>query len=113
MASTSFRPVDLLLDQADARLADAEGHGLERLVATLYEERSQMGLGAFPLTHAIRGWWDRSDTEIDLVAHGGLHGSRNRQGTGEELSASWRLARARARGRPGALGRLPSRSCRS
>ncbi len=68
VASTSFRPVDLLLNQADARLADAEGHGLERLVATLYEENSRKGVGDFALTRAIRGWWDRNDTEIDLVA---------------------------------------------
>lgn len=68
VASTSFRPVDLLLEQADVRLADAEGHGLERLVSTLYEERSRKGLGDFPLSHAVRGWWDRGDTEIDLVA---------------------------------------------
>ena len=67
VASTSFRPVDRLLDQAELRLANAEGHGLERMVATLYQERSRKGLGDFPLTHAIRGWWDRNDTEIDLV----------------------------------------------
>lgn len=68
VASTSFRPVDVLAKQADVRLADAEGHGLERLVATLYAERSRKGLGDFPLTEAVRGWWDRNDTEIDLVA---------------------------------------------
>jgi len=68
VASINFRPVELLLEQADARLADAEGHGLERLVYALYEERSRKGLGDFPLTRAVRGWWDRSDTEIDLVA---------------------------------------------
>lgn len=68
VASTSFRPIDLLVAQADERLAVAEGHGLERLVATLYAERSRKGLGDFPLTAEIRGWWDRNDTEIDLVA---------------------------------------------
>lgn len=68
VASTNFRPVEALVSQADARLADAEGHGLERLVATLYEERSRKGLGEFPLTAAVRGWWDRGDTEVDLVA---------------------------------------------
>lgn len=68
VASINFRPVDALVIQADARLADAEGHGLERLVATLYEERSRKGLGDFPLTAAVRGWWDRGDTEVDLVA---------------------------------------------
>jgi AAA+ ATPase superfamily predicted ATPase len=67
-AATSFRPVTQLIAQADERLAMAEGHGLERLVAGLYEERSRKELGDFPLTHAVRGWWDRSDTEIDLVA---------------------------------------------
>lgn len=68
VASTSFRPLDVLVEQADARLADAEGHGLERLAAALYEERSRKAVGDFGLTEAVRGWWDRSDTEIDLVA---------------------------------------------
>ncbi len=68
VASTSFRPVDTLVASADARLQGVEGHGLERLVATLYEERSRKGVGDFPLTEATRGWWDRSDTELDLVA---------------------------------------------
>lgn len=68
VASTNFRPVPTLLLQADERLATAEGHGLERLVATLYEERSRKGVGDFALTQAIRGWWDRNDTELDLVA---------------------------------------------
>ncbi|MGF1508943.1 MAG: hypothetical protein ACFB9M_05500 [Myxococcota bacterium] len=58
----------MLVDQADARLADAEGPGLERLVAQLYEERSRRSLGDFALTHRIEGFWDRSDVEIDLVA---------------------------------------------
>jgi hypothetical protein len=46
----------------------AEGYGLERLVGQLYEERSRRGIGDFSLTARIQGWWDRSDTEIDLVA---------------------------------------------
>jgi AAA+ ATPase superfamily predicted ATPase len=41
---------------------------LEGLVEQFYEERSRLGLGDFPLTSRIEGWWDRSDTEIDLVA---------------------------------------------
>lgn len=68
VASTSFRPVDWLVAEADARLADAEGHGLERLVAALYAERSRKGIGDFSLTSTVRGWWDKSGTEIDLVA---------------------------------------------
>ncbi|MFN0241516.1 MAG: ATP-binding protein [Planctomycetota bacterium] len=67
-ASVNFRPVDELVAEADDRLADAEGHGLERLVGTLYEERSRKRLGDFPLSHRIQGYWDRNDTEIDLVA---------------------------------------------
>lgn len=68
VASTSFRPVEELVQQADDRLATAEGYGLERLVQALYMERSRRRLGDFPLTSAVRGWWDRHDTEIDLVA---------------------------------------------
>ena len=41
---------------------------LESLLGQFYEERSRLGLGDFPLTSRIEGWWDRSDTEIDLVA---------------------------------------------
>lgn len=64
----NFRPIDDLVRQADARLHEAEGHGLERLVAQLYEERSRKGLGDFALTERINGYWDKSGTEIDLVA---------------------------------------------
>jgi len=68
VASTAFRPVEGLVAQVDERLAEVEGFGLERLTSALYEERSRKGLGDFALTAAVRGWWDRSDTEIDLVA---------------------------------------------
>jgi len=67
-ASVNFRPVDELVREADERLADAEEHGLEKLVGTLYEERSRKGLGGFRLTKRVQGFWDRGDTEIDLVA---------------------------------------------
>jgi hypothetical protein len=68
VASVRFRPIDVLLAQADTRLFEAEGHGFERLVAQVYAELGRKGLGEFALTHELRGWWDRSDTEIDLVA---------------------------------------------
>jgi AAA+ ATPase superfamily predicted ATPase len=68
VASVSFRPIDALVAQADQRLFEAEGHGFERLVGQVYAELSRKGLGDFALTHSVRGWWDRSDTEIDLVA---------------------------------------------
>ena len=58
-----------LVDQADQRLMAADGYGLERLVGQLYEERSRLGMGDYPLTSPIQGWWDRSgDTEINLVS---------------------------------------------
>ncbi len=41
------------------------------LVGTLYEERSRKGIGSFGLTERIQGYWDRNDTEIDLVAVAG------------------------------------------
>lgn len=67
-ASVNFRMIDDLVREADERLADAEGHGLERLVGVLYEERSRKGLEGFRLTRRVQGFWDRGDTEIDLVA---------------------------------------------
>jgi hypothetical protein len=68
VSAVAFRPVDGLIAQADERLADVEGHALEDLAGQLYEERSRLGLGGFPLSERIRGYWDRSDVEIDLVA---------------------------------------------
>lgn len=66
--AVNFRPEQMLIAQADRELQTAEGLGFERLVATLYEERSRKGLGDFGLTHRIAGYWNRSDIEIDLVA---------------------------------------------
>jgi len=68
VSAVNFRPEQDLVQQANHRLMDAEGHGLERLVAQLYEERSRKGAGNFPLTARVAGYWNRSDTEIDLVA---------------------------------------------
>jgi hypothetical protein len=55
-------------DEADERLADAEGHGLEKLVGALYEERSRKRLAGFRLSQRVQGFSDRGGTEIDLVA---------------------------------------------
>ena len=68
VSALNFRPEAELVRQADQRLMDAEGGGLERLIAQLYEERSRKGLGDFSLTERIAGYWNRNDTEIDLVA---------------------------------------------
>jgi AAA+ ATPase superfamily predicted ATPase len=68
VAATNFQPLDTLIALSLARLADSEGHGFERLVSTLYEERSRKNLPGFPLTHQVNGYWDSQGTEIDLVA---------------------------------------------
>jgi uncharacterized protein len=67
-ASVHFRPLEELVGDADRRLADVEGHALEKLAGTLYEERSRRGLDGFRLTSRIQGYWDRGGTELDLVA---------------------------------------------
>lgn len=68
VAAREFRPVDELVRESDARLCDVEGALLEKLAGELYEERSRKRVGHFPLSARITGYWDRSDTEIDLVA---------------------------------------------
>ncbi len=68
VALIGVRPTADLLDEAERRLVTVEGHALERLVAALYEERSARGVGDFALADRVRGWWDRGDAEIDLVA---------------------------------------------
>lgn len=68
VSAATFRPLDQLVAKVDERLAETEGAGLERLVAQLYEERGRAGVGDFPLSRRIEGYWDRGDTEIDLVA---------------------------------------------
>ncbi|MBL8622275.1 MAG: hypothetical protein JNK64_13260 [Myxococcales bacterium] len=68
ISAISFVPAARLLDQADEKLAEVEGYALEKLVGVLYEERSRKGRGDFALSARIQGFWDRSDTELDLVA---------------------------------------------
>jgi len=68
VSAIAFRPLDDLLEEADQRLADVEGGSLEKLAGQLYEERSRKGIGDFPITHRVQGFWDKSGTEIDLVA---------------------------------------------
>jgi AAA+ ATPase superfamily predicted ATPase len=68
VSATAFRPLDELIAQADERLATVEGFALEALAGQLYEERSRLGIGEFPLSERIRGYWDRGDVEVDLVA---------------------------------------------
>lgn len=68
VSAMAFKPLEAVVAQADQRLREVEGPAMEKLVATLYEERSRKGVGSFALTQRIQGYWDRSDTEIDMVA---------------------------------------------
>ena len=68
LALLGMRPTADLLAFADERLATIEGAVLEQLCAWLYQERSRLGVGDFPLTAPVAGWWDRSGAEVDLVA---------------------------------------------
>ncbi len=68
VSAIAFRPLGELIEEADERLADVEGGALENLAGQLYEERSRKGIGDFPITHRVQGFWDKSGTEIDLVA---------------------------------------------
>ncbi len=68
VSAIAFRPLAELIAEADRHLADVEGAALEKLAGQLYEERSRKGIGDFPITHRVQGFWDKSDTEIDLVA---------------------------------------------
>ena len=68
VSALHFSPQKGLVKQADVKLQELEGFGLEKLVADIYEERSRKGLGDFALSAKVEGYWDRSGTEIDLVA---------------------------------------------
>lgn len=68
VSASAFRPMSQLIQQADQHLQEVEGYALEDLVAAIYEEHSRLGLGDFPLSSQVAGYWDRSDVEIDLVA---------------------------------------------
>jgi hypothetical protein len=56
ISALAFRPLDHLVAEADRRLYEVEGRALEKLVRQLYEERSRLGIGDFPLIqeHASR-----------------------------------------------------------
>lgn len=114
VAAMAFRPVEELIGKADERLATVEGFGLEALAGQLYEERSRLGLGDFPLSDRVRGYWDRGDVEIDLVALD-EPGRRIRFGTcrrnPERLVASLGGLRAGAEAFLNAHGRLRGWRC--
>lgn len=65
------QPIDRVVPRADERLKEVEGSSFERMIRKLLEECSRKGVGDFPITDLIRGYWnkpDGSDIEIDVVA---------------------------------------------
>ena len=60
--------LDQLVADAGQRLREVEGKAFEKLVGVLYEEPSRKGIGGFPPSERSNGYWDPSDTEIDLAA---------------------------------------------
>ena len=68
VATVNFRPVDQLAADAGQRLRKVEGKAFEKLVGVLCEERSRKGSGDFLPSERSNGYWNPSDTEIDLVA---------------------------------------------
>jgi hypothetical protein len=66
VAAVNLRPVDQLV--ADAAAAPrGGGKAFEELVGVLCEELRK-GIGDFPPSERSNGYWDPSDTEIDLAA---------------------------------------------
>jgi AAA+ ATPase superfamily predicted ATPase len=67
VAFLGLRPMPELVAEAADRLSTLEGFALERLAAGLLHERSRRGFGDLSVSEPIRGWWDRSGAEVDLV----------------------------------------------
>ncbi len=64
------QPIDKPLSRAESMLSVHEGYVFEKMTRQLTEEASRKGVGDFPLTDFVRGYWnkaDGSDIEIDLV----------------------------------------------
>ena len=65
------QPIPRAVARADAALKVREGFAFEKMVRLLMAECSRKGVGDFPLTDMVRGYWnkaDGSDIEIDMVA---------------------------------------------
>lgn len=68
VSASNFRPVDELVIMADQSLMTTEGYSFEKMVSLIYEELSRKNKGDFQLSQRIAGYWNRKDTEIDLIA---------------------------------------------
>lgn len=70
--SARIRPIEEAVARADTALKTYEGFAFEKMIRLLTEECSRKGVGDFPLTDLVRGYWnkaDGSDIEIDIVAY--------------------------------------------
>ncbi|WP_198033174.1 DUF234 domain-containing protein [Methylosinus sp. PW1] len=66
-----IRPIEETVAKADVSLQTHEGYAFEKLVRQITEECSRKGVGDFPLTELVAGYWnkaDGSDIEIDMIA---------------------------------------------
>lgn len=66
-----IRPIEEAVAKADVSLQTHEGYAFEKLVRQITEECSRKGVGDFPLTELVAGYWnkaDGSDIEIDMIA---------------------------------------------
>lgn len=66
-------PAGEVAERLVPRLSTLEGYAFERLVQKAIREASRAGVGDFPLTDQVRGYWNRprngeGPVEIDLVA---------------------------------------------
>ncbi len=65
------QPIDKVVQRASERLKSHEGVVFEKMIRLLTEECSKKGVGDFPLSHFVQGYWNKasgSDIELDLVA---------------------------------------------
>jgi AAA+ ATPase superfamily predicted ATPase len=66
-----IRPVDETVSKAEEALKTQEGFAFEKMIRQIMQECSRKGVGDFPLTKMVSGYWnkaDGSDIEIDVVA---------------------------------------------
>lgn len=66
-----IRPIDEAVAKADSAMQTHEGFAFEKLIRQIMQECSRKGVGDFPLTELVSGYWnkpDGRDIEIDLVA---------------------------------------------
>ena len=68
VAAVNFCPADQLGRRRRPEAPRGGGKAFEKLVGVVYEERSRKGIGDFPPSARSNGYWDPSDTVIDLAA---------------------------------------------